>query len=95
MIYDHASVSSPRLPHRQDSAGEEREHARESLIEPGNQPRCPGAVGAVLGAYCACSSRSSARMRARSGRIMSAVSSMPTPERKARPHPSALTSNPR
>jgi hypothetical protein len=35
-------------PNRKDVAEEEREHASASLIEPGNQPCCPGAVGAVL-----------------------------------------------
>jgi hypothetical protein len=35
-------------PRRHDAASDEREHALASLIEPGKQPCCAGAVGAVL-----------------------------------------------
>jgi hypothetical protein len=43
-----ASIVRHALPHRHDAASDEREQALASLIEPGNQPYCPGAVGTVL-----------------------------------------------
>jgi len=62
---------------------------------PGINRKVRAQYAAYTSPNCAWSNRSSAWMRARRGGTRSAANNTPSPERNARPHPSALTSSPR